>query len=1315
MASLPLNATPDQVEEELDFTDVLISSLDEGADDYAERLAELESTKAELEQRLEVLLSGSSQSQTIQDQSQEQQTGMDSDFERPSWWLLPPAEEDATDSDSTQNGLSTHGRSFDNISGGMKRPLPDSLRLESQHVSKRPTPEPSRVGTPLSLVDSIESQDAANADFNPRASVRQRMIEADLQRKHDREVADKELALNLDHQQMQPRAIGAASSSQQRNTFQTTLGFDGSFQRPPPSSQSSSSQPPAPKTSDSFGSHAFPNGHPSTLGAFGKMARQPYGKPAPNPFIKPEPGFVKREQPSHPRLPAEVVDLTGSDDEDEELTVVSSNGFTPNNRLPRPTMSNPLALRPMQQQTPSYLSMPGSFPITPQTQPANGYQPSYTLPSIQQAVNPNGYQSVYGNANSVNFPMQTVHQAGNPLLNGAINGARNLARNVLTPFASLPSPLPSWNRESGEEDLLFVGSQQRDPTQPLPYAGYADRDLYNRRYNELADYNPEKTKEEINALLENIRPDEDIPADLRVKTPEAMSIKLHKYQELGLTWLKQSEEGKNKGGILGDEMGLGKTIQMLSLIVERKADDPRCKGTLIVAPVALMRQWRQEIEQKIKPGRHRLSVFVHHQTAKKKSFADLQPYDIVLTTYGTLSSEFRKMEKFHVRKHNDPNARLLPSEKCVIIGDDARWYRVVLDEAQCIKNKSTLAHRAACLINAKYRFCMTGTPMMNNVEEFFSLVKFLNIRPYCKWEKFKVDINSPLKSYHEDARHAAMVKLQALCKAIMLRRTKKSTFEGKPILVLPERTTEVENPEFDDDERAFYNAIEQKQRLQFNKYLKAGEVGNHYSAILVLLLRLRQAACHPHLIKDFGIAAAADITQEEVLNFAETLEPQVVERIKATGGNFECPVCYDAVSNPAIFVPCGHDTCRECFTRITDPSDDLRNGNENGGGAKCPNCRGPIDTKRVTDFDAFKKVHMPELLTREEQMELERIKKEEDGSDSDSESDEDDDEDEDEDDVNDVDAKGNLKGFIVNDDDPIKEGEDSDNDDEEVNIKDEEVEEGDGDAGPSRGFSKVNGGKSKSTKASGKAKSKGKGKGPKLPRKKKEKKAKRNQAVTLAELAKLSQRNAKARKTYLRRLRENYQDSAKIRKTMELLEGIMKDPEGEKVLIFSQWTSLLDLLEIPVDGQGWGYRRYDGSMNAKQRGDAVDDFRDHKQNIRLMLVSLKAGNAGLNLNMASQVIILDPFWNPYIEEQAIDRAHRIGQSRPVKVHRVLVAETVEDRIIQLQEKKRALISEALDEKAGQNIARLGVQELAYLFGVTRNSNERVAYVPVNRR
>jgi SNF2 family DNA or RNA helicase len=102
---------------------------------------------------------------------------------------------------------------------------------------------------------------------------------------------------------------------------------------------------------------------------------------------------------------------------------------------------------------------------------------------------------------------------------------------------------------------------------------------------------------------------------------------------------------------------------------------------------------------------------------------------------------------------------------------------------------------------------------------------------------------------------------------------------------------------------------------------------------------------------------------------------------------------------------------------------------------------------------------------------------------------------------------------------------------------------------------------------------------------------------------------------------------------------------------------------------------------------------------RIMLLSLKAGNAGLNLANASQVIILDPFWNPYVEEQAIDRAHRMPQQREVTVHRVLVPDTVEDRICQIQDKKREMIDTALDEKSSKSLTRLGARELRFIFGM----------------
>lgn len=207
---------------------------------------------------------------------------------------------------------------------------------------------------------------------------------------------------------------------------------------------------------------------------------------------------------------------------------------------------------------------------------------------------------------------------------------------------------------------------------------------------------------------------------------------------------------------------------------------------------------------------------------------------------------------------------------------------------------------------------------------------------------------------------------------------------------------------------------------------------------------------------------------------------------------------------------------------------------------------------------------------------------------------------------------------------------------------------------------------------------------------------KKRKKKSLAELRTAAQRNKAEKRKYFRRLEKHWTPSAKITKAIEILQANEDRGVGDKTIIFSQFTSLLDLLEVPIAREGWGWVRFDGTMNVHDRNAAVASFTDNPD-CRIMLVSLKAGNAGLNLIAASHVILFDPFWNPYVEDQAIDRAHRIGQTKDVFVHRLLIEGTVEDRIIELQEKKRELIEGALDEGGSMNVSRLGTRELAYLF------------------
>jgi len=150
--------------------------------------------------------------------------------------------------------------------------------------------------------------------------------------------------------------------------------------------------------------------------------------------------------------------------------------------------------------------------------------------------------------------------------------------------------------------------------------------------------------------------------------------------------------------------------------------------------------------------------------------------------------------------------------------------------------------------------------------------------------------------------------------------------------------------------------------------------------------------------------------------------------------------------------------------------------------------------------------------------------------------------------------------------------------------------------------------------------------------------------------------------------------SAKLERLRRTLEECVA--EGHKALVFSQWTSLLDRCEPVLERAGLPFVRLDGST--RDRGAVVERFQDDA-GPPVMLISLRAGGTGLNLTAADHVFLLDPWWNPAVEDQAADRAHRIGQERPVLVHRLVARETVEERILALQQSKRELSEAAMGD------------------------------------
>ena len=188
--------------------------------------------------------------------------------------------------------------------------------------------------------------------------------------------------------------------------------------------------------------------------------------------------------------------------------------------------------------------------------------------------------------------------------------------------------------------------------------------------------------------------------------------------------------------------------------------------------------------------------------------------------------------------------------------------------------------------------------MQNCVDEIYSQIAFLRIPPYCEWELFRNTFVLGLKQ--EDSRHEAMRKFQALLRAILLRRTKKSKIDGVDIVQgLPDKTTQLVYAVFDGRQLELYRTLESGAVDQMNKYQSRGTLGRNYTNALTLLLRLRQACLHPYLVRSTGPV------DEQQVRLAKEFDAETVQRIKEIEA-FECLICFEAVEDPSLVWPCGH-------------------------------------------------------------------------------------------------------------------------------------------------------------------------------------------------------------------------------------------------------------------------------------------------------------------------------------------------------------------------------------------------------------------------
>lgn len=190
--------------------------------------------------------------------------------------------------------------------------------------------------------------------------------------------------------------------------------------------------------------------------------------------------------------------------------------------------------------------------------------------------------------------------------------------------------------------------------------------------------------------------------------------------------------------------------------------------------------------------------------------------------------------------------------------------------------------------------------------------------------------------------------------------------------------------------------------------------------------------------------------------------------------------------------------------------------------------------------------------------------------------------------------------------------------------------------------------------------------------------------------------NAKPRQGIIGRINlEQWRSSSKIEALMEELNNLRKKDTTTKSIVFSQFVGFLDLIAFRLQNAGFQICRLEGTMSPQAR-DATIQYFMNNVHVTVFLISLKAGGVALNLTEASTVFLMDSWWNPAVEYQAMDRIHRLGQHRPVKAVKIVIEDSIESRIIQLQEKKMAMVDATLSAD-DQAMGRLTPEDLGFLF------------------
>lgn len=313
---------------------------------------------------------------------------------------------------------------------------------------------------------------------------------------------------------------------------------------------------------------------------------------------------------------------------------------------------------------------------------------------------------------------------------------------------------------------------------------------------------------QLEEKYENLRQFNNIK---EIDPPAHLHPILRPYQVAGFQWLNYLREIK-WGGILADDMGLGKTVQALSFLEHVRAENDGVKA-LVVCPTTLIYNWESEIK-KFTP---KITYRIHHGATRTRSKEEILDHDVTITTYGTLRSDIK----------------LLMS---------VQFDCVVLDESQAIKNPGSKVTKAACLLNAKHRLCMSGTPLQNNTFDVFAQMHFLNPGMLGSMEHFRQEFAIPIDKFGEQDRKEHLKKILY---PFILRRTKEQVAKD-----LPEKQEMILWCEMEDEQRKIYDAYRNDFRDKILGTIQEQGIQRSQLTILQGLMKLRQICDSPAILNE---------------------------------------------------------------------------------------------------------------------------------------------------------------------------------------------------------------------------------------------------------------------------------------------------------------------------------------------------------------------------------------------------------------------------------------------------------------------------------